>query len=305
MAQPKDVNTQMDRKPLDATALALMVLLAALWGFQQVTIKVAAADVSLVMQSAIRSTVATVLLIVWAQVRGIALFRRDETFWPGIAAGLLFAGEFVFIYAGLAHTTASRMIVFIYLTPPLTALGLHWFVPGERLNVRQWLGVLLAFVGLFLAFADGFHSAGGATALGDLFGVIAAVLWAATTVLIRASALARISATRTLFYQLVVSAVVLFAASRLLGEPGVVRLSAIALGSLAYQGVIVAFASYLVWFWLLTKYLAARLAVFSFLAPMFGVMFGVAVLSEPLTPFFAAAAALVGAGIVLVNLRRA
>lgn len=294
----------MDRKPLDATALALMLLLAALWGFQQVTIKVAAADVSLVMQAAIRSTVATLLLIVWAQVRGITLFRRDETFWPGIAAGLLFAGEFVFIYAGLAHTTASRMIVFIYLTPPLTALGLHWFVPGERINVRQWLGVLLAFVGLFLAFADGFLSAGGATALGDLFGVIAAVLWAATTVLIRASTLARISATRTLFYQLVVSAVVLFVASRLLGEPGLVRLSAVALGALAYQGVVVAFASYLVWFWLLTKYLAARLAVFSFLAPMFGVLFGVSLLSEPLTPFFAGAALLVGAGIVLVNLRR-
>ena len=295
----------MDRKPLDATALALMVLLAALWGFQQVTIKVAAADVSLVMQAAIRSTAATLLLIVWAQVRGIPLFRRDETFWPGIAAGLLFAGEFVFIYAGLAHTTASRMIVFIYLTPPLTALGLHWFVPGERLSARQWLGVLLAFAGVFLAFAEGFRSAGGTTALGDLFGVIAAVLWAATTVLIRASALARISATRTLFYQLVVSAVVLLVASRLLGEPGVVRLSAVALGALAYQGVVVAFASYLVWFWLLTKYLAARLAVFSFLAPMFGVLFGVAVLSEPLTSFFAGAALLVGAGIVLVNLRRA
>ena len=295
----------MDRKPLDATALALMVLLTALWGFQQVTIKVAAADVSLVMQAAIRSTVATFLLILWARIRGVALFRRDDTLWPGIAAGLLFAGEFVFIYAGLAHTTASRMIVFLYLTPPLTALGLHAFVPGERLSPRQWLGVVLAFAGVFLAFAEGFRSAGGATALGDLFGVIAAVMWAATTVLIRASGLARISATRTLFYQLVVSAAVLYVASLLLGEPGVVRLTALALGSLAYQGVIVAFASYLVWFWLLTRYLAARLAVFSFLAPMFGVLFGVAVLSDPLTPYFAGAALLVGAGIVLVNLNKA
>jgi len=295
----------MDRKPLDATAFALMVLLTALWGFQQVAIKVAAADVSLVMQAAIRSTAATLLLIVWAKARGVVLFRRDDTFWPGLAAGLLFGGEFVFIYAGLGYTTASRMIVFLYLTPPLTALGLHWFVAGERLSSRQWLGVLLAFGGVFLAFAEGFRSAGGATAVGDLFGIIAAVMWAATTVLIRASGLARISATRTLFYQLVVSAVVLLVASRLLGEPGVVRLTAVALASLAYQGVIVAFASYLVWFWLLTRYLAARLAVFSFLAPMFGVLFGVLLLSEPLTPFFAGAALLVGSGIVLVNLRKA
>jgi drug/metabolite transporter (DMT)-like permease len=295
----------MDRRPLDATAFALMVLLTALWGFQQVTIKVAAADVSLVMQAAIRSVVATLLLLVWAQMRGIALFRRDGTLWPGIAAGLLFGGEFIFIYAGLAHTTASRMIVFIYLTPPLTALGLHWLVPGERLNPRQWAGVLVSFAGVALAFGEGFVSAGGTTALGDFFGVVAAAMWAATTVLIRASGLARVTATKALFYQLVVSAAVLFAASRLMGEPGVVRWTPLALGALAYQGVVVAFVSYLVWFWLLTRYLAARLAVFSFLAPMFGVLFGVAFLSEPLTPFFAGAALLVGAGIVLVNLRRA
>jgi drug/metabolite transporter (DMT)-like permease len=73
---------------------------------------------------------------------------------------------------------------------------------------------------------------------------------------------------------------------------------------MAYQAVIVAFASYLAWFWLLTRYLAARLAVFSFLSPLFGVLAGVLVLDEPLTARFAVAALLVGAGIVLVNLRR-
>ena len=281
-----------------------MVLLTALWGFQQVAIKVAAADVSLVMQAAIRSIIATVLLFGWAHARGIALLRRDGTLGPGVLAGLLFGGEFVFIYAGLAHTSASRMIVFIYLTPVLTALGLHWLVPGERLVLRQWAGVAVAFAGLMLAFAEGFWSAQGATFLGDLFGVVAAVLWAATTVLIRASTLARVTATKTLFYQLWLSALVLLAASLLMGESGVVALTPLALASLAYQGVIVAFASYLAWFWLLTRYLAGRLAVFSFLAPLFGVIFGVWLLDEPLTPSFAGAALMVGAGIVLVNLRR-
>ncbi len=293
-----------ERIPLDARAFGLMVLLTALWGFQQVTIKVAAADVSLVMQAAIRSIIATVLLFIWARARGIALFGRDGTWGPGVLAGLLFGGEFVFIYAGLGHTSASRMIVFIYLTPALTALGLHGFVPGERLVLRQWTGVAVAFAGLVLAFVDGFSTAQGATFLGDLFGVIAAVLWAATTVLIRASSLARITATKTLFYQLWVSALLLLVASWLMGEDGVVALTPLALASLAYQGVIVAFASYLAWFWLLTRYLAGRLAVFSFLAPLFGVIFGVWLLDEPLTPSFASAALLVGAGIVLVNMRR-
>lgn len=282
-----------------------MVLLTALWGFQQVAIKVTAQDVSLVMQAAIRSIAATLLLLAWARLRGIALFGRDGTLWLGIAAGLLFGFEFVFIYGGLAYTGASRMIVFVYLTPPLTALGLHFLVRGERLTAGQWLGVLVSFAGLVLAFYEGFAADRGSTWVGDLCGVLAAILWSATTVLIRATRLAHISATKILFYQLWVSALVLPAASIALGEPGVVALTPLALASLAYQGVIVAFASYLVWFWLLRRYLAARLAVFSFLAPMFGVLSGVAFLGEPLTPQFVGAALLIGAGIVMVNLRAA
>ena len=291
-----------ERKPLDSTAFALMVLLTAIWGTNQVVIKLTAPAVSLVMQAGIRSIVATLLVLAWARYQKIALWERDGTLWPGIAAGLLFGGEFVFIYAGLEYTAASRMIVFIYLTPVLTALGLQITVPGERLVPGQWSGVLLSFCGIALAFWEGFDARGD-TWLGDLCGVIAAVLWAATTVLIRATSLARVTATKTLFYQLGVSALMLPLASLAMREKGIVRIDLLALASLAYQGVIIAFASYLAWFWLLRRYLAARLSVFSFLTPMFGVLAGVIILGESLRPLFAAAAALVVAGIVLVNLR--
>lgn len=294
-----------DRKPLDATAFGVMLICTMLWGFQQVAIKLTATDVSLVMQSGIRSIVATVLLLGWARLQGIALFARDGTFAAGLAAGILFAGEFVFIYAGLGHTAASRMVVFIYLAPVFTALGLHALVASEKLVPGQWLGVLLAFAGVGLAFSDGFAAGAASTWLGDLFGVIAALLWAATTVVIRATGLARITATKTLFYQLAVSALMLPLVSVVMGERGIVELTPLALASLAYQGVFVAFASFLAWFWLLTRYFAARLSVLTFLTPFFGVLAGVAVLDEPLTPSFAVAAFLVGAGIVLVNLRRA
>jgi len=280
-----------------------MVLLTALWGFQQVTIKLIAADVSLVMQAAIRSIVAAGLLIIWAQIRGIWIFARDGTLAAGMVAGLLFAFEFVFIYAGLGYTNASRMSVFVYLAPPLTALGLHFFVRGERLGALQWTGVVVAFAGLVVAFAEGFSSNLN-TFWGDLCGVIAAVLWASTTVLIRATSLTRATATKTLFYQLGVSAVVLPLASLLLGEKGITAVTPLVLASLAYQGVIVAFASYLAWFWLLTRYLAARLSVLSFLTPLFGMASGVVFLSEPLSAHFALAALLIAAGIALVNLRR-
>lgn len=294
-----------ERKALDGTAFGAMVALCMIWGFQQVPIKLTAPEVSLLMQGAIRSIIATLLVLLWAWYQGSALFRRDGTLPAGLAAGLLFAFEFVFIYFGLGHTAASRMSVFVYLAPVVAALGLHLFVPGERLATVQWLGVLLAFAGVALAFSEGFLSAGGAdTLLGDACGVVAALLWGGTTVVIRATRLAQASATKTLLYQIALAALVLPVASRALGEPGVVSLSAFALASLAYQTVLVGFASLLAWFWLLRRYLAARLGVLSFMTPMFGVLAGVLFLDEPLTAYFTGGALLVAAGIVLVNLRR-
>jgi drug/metabolite transporter (DMT)-like permease len=293
----------MDRKPLDSVAFATMVLCCFVWGFTNVATKLAAADISPVMQGGLRSILATVLLTIWARSRNIPLFDNDGTLKAGLIAGALFAGEFLFIYAGLAHTGASRMVVFVYTAPCLTALGLHWFVPGERLHAAQWIGILLAFGGIVTAFGDGFASSP-ASLLGDAFGVIGGILWAATTVWIRATGLARISAAKVLFYQLAVSSLALPVASWLMGEAGVMAITPIAVASLLYQGAIVAFATYLAWFWLLTRYLAGRLAVFGFLTPLFGVMMGAVVLAEPLRPAFLGALAMVGVGIALVNARR-
>ncbi len=292
--------SSLKRIPLDSVAFTTMVLCCFVWGFTNVTVKLASADISPVMQSGLRSMLAAVLLLIWSRMRGIALFKRDGTLLVGLVAGALFAGEFLFMYAGLAHTGASRMVVFVYTAPCLTALGLHWFVPGERLHPAQWIGVLLAFGGIVTAFGDGFASSP-ASLLGDAFGVIGGVLWAATTVWIRATGLTRISAAKVLFYQLAISSLTLPVASWLIGEPGVIAITPVAVASLIYQGAVVAFATYLAWFWLLTRYLAGRLAVFGFLTPLFGVMMGAVVLGEPLRPAFLGALAMVGAGIWLVN----
>ena len=80
------------RKPLDATAIALMVLLCFIWGLSQVTTKLAAEGVSLVTQAALRSAVAAALLFAWMRMRSMPLFERDRTLVPGVVAGLLFGG---------------------------------------------------------------------------------------------------------------------------------------------------------------------------------------------------------------------
>jgi drug/metabolite transporter (DMT)-like permease len=288
-----------DRVAPGPAAFSLMVLLCAVWGLQQVAIKLASAEISPILQAGLRSAFGALLVYAWARWRGIGLFARDRSLRPGLLAGLLFGFEFVFIFVGVERTTVSRMVVFLYTAPCFTVLGLHFFVAGERMAWRQWVGVLTAFAGLLLAFIE---KASGGSLAGDAFGVLAALFWAATTVVIRATPLAQVTATKVLLYQLGVSALVMFPLSWMVGERGIGSLSAPTLWALAYQIVVVAFLSYLAWFWLLTRYLAGRLLVFSFLTPLFGVLFGMLLMGDRPSVHFFVAAEMVVIGIVLVNL---
>jgi len=293
------------RDSLDGTALAVLLGCCTLWGLNQVAAKVAMAEVPPLTQLALRSLGATVLVMAWARWRGIALFARDGTLRSGLLAGLLFAAEFACIFTGLQFTTASRMTVFLYLSPFIVALGMPFIARGERLSARQWSGLLVAFGGVAIAFAEGLTAprAGERQWLGDALGVAAAVLWAATTLVIRASALSRAAAEKTLVYQLAVSAGVIGALALALGQSLPRQLSALTTASLLFQTIVVAFASYLAWFWLVRHYPATRLASFTLLTPVAGLLFGVLLLSDPLTWPLLTGLATVVAGIVLVNRR--
>jgi drug/metabolite transporter (DMT)-like permease len=78
--------------------MATVVSLCLLWGMGQVSIKVANHGLSPIFQAAIRSIVAGLLVTLWARIRALPLVHRDRTFFHGLAIGLLFGTEFVFIY---------------------------------------------------------------------------------------------------------------------------------------------------------------------------------------------------------------
>ena len=143
--------------------------------------------------------------------------------------------------------------------------------------------------------------AGAGTSAGILAGLAAGALWGLTTVTIRATALARVSAEKMLYYQVAVSTITLPVLSLALGEAWDFGFSGFAIGSLTVQTVVGAFASYLAWMWMLGRYPATKISVFVFLTPIFALIFGALWLKEPVTPSLLAALALVAAGIVLVN----
>jgi drug/metabolite transporter (DMT)-like permease len=197
------------------------------------------------------------------------------------------------------------MVVFIYLSPFVVAAGMPWVTHGERLVALQWAGLVLAFAGVAVAFSEGFvaPAAGPRQWLGDSLGVAAGVLWGATTLVIRASRLASAPPEQTLAYQLAVSGVLLALAAPAAGESLPQRLSALSTASMVFQTVVVSFASYLAWFWLVRHYPATKIAAFTLLTPVAGLAFGVLLLNEPLTWRLVFALCTVGAGLVLINRR--
>lgn len=289
------------RDRLDTLAIALMVLLCALWGTQQIVIKATDATIPPTLQAGLRSAGAAVLVWGWAAARHVPLFRRDGTLVQGVAAGLLFGIEFAILYWALDFASASHTVLFLYASPFVVAVGTHFLVPGERLRRIQVLGLCCAFFGLALGMADAMTIPSARETIGDLLALLAALLWGATTVLIKAGKLARAAPAKTLFYQLAVSAVILPFISKLQGEVWPTSLDAMVLLSLGYQIVVIAFLSYLAWFWLLRHYPAGRIAAFSFLSPLFGMLGGGVILHETLSALLGLSLLLVAGGIYLVN----
>ncbi|NML16237.1 DMT family transporter [Azohydromonas caseinilytica] len=290
---------------LDTRAVAAVLLCCGLWGLNQVATKVALAEIPPLLQAGLRSAGAAVLVTLWARWRGIALGGAPVGSWRGgLLAGALFAAEFGCVFIGLLHTSASRMVVFIYLAPFVVALGMPLIARVERLSRVQAAGLLVAFAGVAWAFGESFNgpaAAGSRQWLGDALGVLAAVLWGCTTLAIRGSRLSTAPAEVTLLYQLGVSGVLLIAASMLVGEGLPARVGALSLSMLGFQTVVVCFASYLLWFELLRRYPATKLSAFTLLTPVAGLGAGVLLLQEPLTARLLAAAAAVCVGIAAVN----
>jgi drug/metabolite transporter (DMT)-like permease len=287
-------------RPLDGAAMALVVLLCSIWGFNQVAIKLALTDIPPLIQCTVRTALATLIVLVVMRVRGLAVAARDGTLWPGLIAGALFGLEFILIYRGLLYTTASRAVIFIYLAPFFVVIGARLFLPADRFGPLQWAGLAMSFAGMLIAFGVPAPSAGQSQMLGDVMMIGAALAWAATTLVIKASSLARVSPEKTLLYQLVVCVPMVAIGALAFGETVAAMPSALAFGSIVYQTLVVSL-TFAAWFALIVKFSASRLSAFTFLTPLCGVAAGHLVLGEPLTVSFALAVALVAAGLVLVN----
>ncbi len=288
------------RDRIDLFGAASLTGFALLLAFNQVIIKVTNGGLQPVFFAGLRSAGAAVCVYLWLRYRGIPLRGGRAVALAGVITGTIFAFEFLFLFMALDLTTVSRTSVIFYSMPVWMALASHFLLPGDRLTPKKGLGLALCVGGVALAMSD--RHGGTASIAGDLAALGAAMGWAATAMMAKASPLKRARPEVQLFWQVLVSAPILLLLAPLFGD--LVRdLQWFHLAGLVFQIVVVVSAGFIFWLWLLSIYPASGVASFSFLSPVFGVALGWALLGEPVGLSLVGALVLVAAGIVLINRR--
>ncbi|MGB3146197.1 MAG: DMT family transporter [Paracoccaceae bacterium] len=293
----------MERKDhIDLFGAASLTGFALFLAVNQIIIKFVNQGLQPVFFAGARSLIGLVALTIWMIWRGHA-FRFDRCYLlPGLAMGLAFSAEFLLLFIALDLTTVSHASILLYSMPVWLTIGAHFLLPGERINPLKALGLVAAFSGVAWALMDrgAGQAEGQVSLLGDLCALLASWGWVSITLLARGTRLREVRPEMQLFWQVAVSGPVLLLAAMFFG-PLVRDLAPIHLAGLFYQGIVVVAAGFAFWFWLLSIYPAASVASFSFLSPIFGVLLGWLILSEPVGPATLVSAALVAVGIILIN----
>ncbi|MFT5004914.1 MAG: drug/metabolite transporter (DMT)-like permease, partial [Paracoccaceae bacterium] len=268
----------MDKKDrIDLFGGSALLALSIMLGLNTVMIKVVNDGLQPVFSAGARSACAFFIVLAYAMWRRKNLSISDGSLVPGVITGVLFAVEFIFLFVALDYTTVTRVSIFFYTMPIWMALGAHFLVDGERITSRKALGLVIAMIGVIWAFAD--RGTGGGNIIGDILVTIGAMCWAAIGLTARVSKMNRAVPEMQLLYQLAISTVILLPLAFLMG-PVIRELELWHLAIFAVMVIGVVSVGFLVWFWILSIYPPSEMASYSFLAPVFGVIFGWLFLGE-------------------------
>ena len=277
-----------------------VMLLAFFWGCNIVAIKIGLRGVPPLASAGIRFGIALPLIVVWAAMRGIRVVPKRRELPRLLVLGLVFTVQIAFIVIGTNRTLAARASVFLNAYPVFVAFFSHWFVPNDRLTVRKIVGLIAATAGLLVVFSGGFADGKGASIAGDLLVVLSGVLLAVLVIMINRLA-QQTAPVRVTIGELTVGVPLFLALSAIFESGSDWSLSVPVILALCYQGVVVAAFCFVAFAILLKRYPPSKLSVLFFTTPLWGVVASFLILGDTITVQLLAGAALVGAGIYVVN----
>lgn len=283
---------------LDARAIALAVSIMAILGGTYTMVKVGLRDLPVIGSLLLRMLVAAAALGAYARWARVTLLYRGRAAWFIAAGTLAFIAMQLLLYAGLTVTPAGRAAILYNFQPFLTLLVLPYVLPAERLTVRRVLGTGVAFTGVVFVLAE--RGTSGGSLLGDSLVLLAAATWTLVIILSKTTP-DEVNAVSLIFWN-VAGATPVLALLTVIAEPSVTwRMSASAVASILYLGVLAAGVGFVGFVWLTRSYAATRVNAFVFLSPVFGVLIAWAALGESVTALQGAGALGVASGIWIVN----
>ncbi|GAA2146996.1 EamA family transporter [Actinomadura napierensis] len=281
----------------------LATLIAAIWGFNFVPIKVALEDFPPLLLAALRFTAAALPAVFFVRRPPVAL----RWLWlVGIPLGV---GQFALLFIGMRlGMPAGLSSVVLQVQAIFTALFAGVLL-RERLDARQIAGMAVAFAGVTLL---GVAQAEGGSPVGAfLLCLGAAASWGLANVAMRRmnqTAAEPVDAFGFMVWMSLVPPVPLFALSLIFEGPGAVpdaahHLSVAGVGSLAFIAYASTLVGFGVWGWLMRRYEASTVAMYSLLVPPFGLLSAALVLGEHVDGTRLAGAALIIFGVAAGSVR--
>ena len=288
---------------IDITGASLLIGFTVVLAFNQVVIKVSNDGFQPAFQAGMRSLGAIFLIWAWMRWKTQPVRLPRRLWLVGAWAGFLFAAEFICLFTALDLTSVARVSILFYSMPVWLGIFAHFLLPGEQLTTARALGLVLSMTGVTWAVLERDPATEGSM-LGDVLAIIAALSWAAIALTVRLSRLREETPETQLFVQQLVAAPILIGFGLWVGQP-ITEPTTLHWAGIIYQTVIVAFAGFLLWFYLVAKYNASGVASFSFLSPVFAVFMGWGILDERIGTGTWGALIFVSIGLILINRKRA
>lgn len=255
--------------------IAIAVVMAALWGFSFVAVKVGLHEVPPLMFAALRFIVVAVPAIFFVPRRGIA--------WKWIIAIGLSMGvcQHGLLYMGMNNGVPTGLSSLILQSQAIFTLLLTTVILKDAPTLQQWLGMGVSFLGLgAIALAD-FSPA---RLSGFILVVISGLAWAFGNIFVKQSGVK--SGFRLFVWMAIVPPLPLMALS-LKFETGqwasLTHFSWLSLSALLYSSLLASMVGFGVWGYLMHQYSPNVVAPFSLLVPVFGILFSVWCLGDTLS----------------------
>lgn len=152
-----------------------------IWGTTFISTKILLEAITPIEILFLRFTIGFLMLLLAYPHRLKVKERKQELYFAG--AGLCGVTLYYLLEnIALTYTFASNVGVTISIAPFFTALLAHWFLDGEKLRLRFFMGFAVSVSGIFLISFNGSNNLQ-LNPLGDILAVLAAVVWAAYSVL--------------------------------------------------------------------------------------------------------------------------